>query len=147
MGEKADGSTTIAASAADVMGVITDFEAYPDWSGMKSAKILKKDNQGRGIEVAYEVEAPVVGKASYTLAYKYAANDGGCSWTTKEIEGKIKDIKGEYALEELDEDETNVTYRVEIDLDVPLPGFMKRQGAKQIVSQALSGLKKRVESR
>jgi hypothetical protein len=92
-----------------------------------------------------EVKAPVIGEVRYVLAYSYKANNTGVSWTSKEIEGGIKDITGEYELEELDADETKVTYRMTIDLKMKLPGFVRRQGEKAIVDGALKGLKKRVE--
>jgi len=145
MADKTEGSITIAAPAADIMEVITDFESYPEWNDVKSTKVLKKDGQGRGTEVAYVVDAPMIGTLTYTLSYSYAAGDGGCSWTTKEIEGKVKDIQGEYALDELDEDETKVTYRVAIQLGISLPGFLKKQADKQIIKNGLDNLKKRVE--
>jgi hypothetical protein len=143
--DKTEGSTTIAASAADIMEVIGDFESYPEWNDVKSTKVLKKDKEGRGTEVAYVVDAPMIGELKYTLAYSYAANDGGVSWTTREITGKVKDIQGEYALDELDEDETKVTYRVTVQLGISLPGFLKKQADKQIIKQGLDNLKKRVE--
>lgn len=145
MAERTEGSTTVAASAEDVMEVITDFESYPEWLDVRSTKVLKRDTQGRGKEVAFELKAPVVGDVTYTLEYSYAPRNGGCSWTTKEIEGGIKDIQGEYELEELDADETRVTYRMSIELGMKIPGFLRKQGEKQIVKQALENLKKRVE--
>ena len=145
MADRTEGSTTIAASAADIMVVITDFESYPEWNDMKSVNVLNRDVQGRGTEVAFEVDAPMIGELKYTLAYSYGANDGGVSWTTKEITGKVKDINGEYALDELDEDETKVTYRVTVQLGISLPGFLKKQADKQIIKQGLDNLKKRVE--
>jgi uncharacterized membrane protein len=143
--EQTEGSITIKASAEDVMAVIEDYEAYPKWNELKSVKVLKKDSQGRGSEVEMEAKAPVIGDVRYVLKYSYKASNGGVSWTTKEIEGGIKDIKGEYELEELDEDETKVTYRMTIDLKMKVPGFVRRQGEKTIVDGALKGLKKRVE--
>ena len=41
---------------------------------------------------------------------------------------------------------TRVTYQLEVALGVPVPGFLMRQAAKQIVRSALSDLKRRVES-
>jgi len=145
MADKTEGSTTIAASAADIMEVIADFESYPEWNDIKSTKVVMKDREGRGTEVAYVVEAPMIGELKYTLSYTYSGDDGGVSWTTKEIEGKVKDIQGEYVLDELDEDETKVTYRVAVDLAISLPGFLKKQADKQIIKQGLDNLKKRVE--
>ena len=146
MAERTEGSKTMNASAADIMEAIMDFDSYPDWAGVKSATVAKKDGQGRPAEVAMEVDVPMMGKARYTLQYKYKANDGGVSWTTKEVEeGPIKDIKGEYRLEELDEDETDVSYEVSLELGMKIPGMLRRRGEKEIVKRALDGLKKRVE--
>jgi len=143
--EETEGSITIKASAEDVMAVIEDYESYPKWNELKSVKILKKDSQGRGSEVEMEAKAPVIGDLRYVLKYSYKAGNGGVSWTAKEIDGGIKDIKGSYELEELDEDETKVTYRMALDLKMKVPGFVRRQGEKTIVDGALKGLKKRVE--
>ena len=147
MAETTEGSITIQAPAEDVMAVIEDFEEYPEWNDLRSARILKKDSKGRGSEVEMKLKAPVIGDVRYVLKYSYKANNGGMSWTTKEIEGGITDIQGEYQLDELDEDETRVTYRMQLDLKMKVPGFLRRQGEKQIVDGALKGLKKRVESR
>jgi uncharacterized membrane protein len=146
MAERTEGSITIGASAAQVMDVIADFEGYPEWAGVKSARVVKKDRKGRAGEVEFEVSAPLVGEVLYTLSYHYLPDDAGVSWTTKEIEGNIRDIQGEYLLDELDEDETKVTYSMTLDLALKVPGFLRRQGEKQIVKTALDGLKKRVES-
>ena len=146
MAEKTEGSIKINASAEDIMAVIEDYEAYPEWNDLKSVTVNKKDSQGRGSEVEMAAKAPVLGDVRYVLNYKYKANNGGVSWTTKEIiEGGIKDITGEYELDELDEAETEVTYRMAIDLKMKVPGFIRKQGEKTIVDGALKGLKKRVE--
>src|SRR5262245_27815208 len=109
------------------MAVIEDYEAYPTWNDLKSVKILTTDPQGRGSEVEMEAKAPVLGDLRYVLKYSYKADNGGVSWTTKEIEGGVKDITGEYVLEELDDEETKVTYRMKIDLKMKVPGFIRKQ--------------------
>jgi ribosome-associated toxin RatA of RatAB toxin-antitoxin module len=143
--EQAEGTKTVEASAADIMEVLSDFEAYPDWTDVKKTKVVKTDSKGRATEVWYEVSQFGI-TAKYTLAYKYTASDGGLTWTTKSIEeGPIRDIQGEYVLEELDEDETEVTYRMSLELGTKLPGFIMKRGEKMIIRNALDGLKKRVE--
>ena len=57
----------------------------------------------RATEVAFEVDVPVLGKAAYTLSYQYAPGDTGLSWFTTEARGAIRDIRGEYLLDELSE--------------------------------------------
>jgi hypothetical protein len=39
-----------------------------------------------------------------------------------------------------------VTYRLALDLSIPLIGMIKRKGEKMIIDTALKGLKKRVET-
>jgi carbon monoxide dehydrogenase subunit G len=145
MAERTEGSIDVDATPEEVMEVLLDFEAYPQWSDIRSTTVVKQDSKGRGKEVAFEIKAPMIGDVSYTLTYTYARANGGLSWTTKEIEGGIRDIEGEYELEELEDGTTRVTYRMAIELAMKVPGFLRKQGEKQIVKQALEGLKKRVE--
>ncbi len=143
--EQAEGTKTIDAPASDIMEVLVDFESYPEWTDVKSTKVMNTDSEGRPTEVWYEVSQFGI-TAKYTLSYDYAEDDGGMTWTTKSVEeGPIKDIQGEYVLEELDEDETEVTYRMTLDLKTKLPGILMKRGEKMIIRNALDGLKKRVE--
>ena len=143
--EQAEGTKTVEASAANIMEVLVDFEAYPDWTDVKKTEVVKTDKQGRPTEVFYEVSQFGI-TAKYTLTYKYTADDGGMTWTTKSVEeGPVKDIRGEYVLEELDADETEVTYRMSLELGTKLPGFIMKRGEQMIIRNALDGLKKRVE--
>jgi carbon monoxide dehydrogenase subunit G len=145
MAERTEGSTEINASPGDVMEVLKDFESYPEWAGIKKVEVKKKDSKGTPKEVYMEVSQMGM-EAKYTLSYTYAAKDGGMSWTTSEASGALKDLQGEYVLEE-DGDGTKVTYKMAIEPAVKIPGFLKRQIEKQVVNTALGGLKKRVESR
>jgi len=143
--EQAEGTKTVEASAAALMEVLVDFEAYPEWTDVKKTEVLKTDDQGRATEVFYEVSQFGI-TAKYTLTYEYTPDDGGMTWTTKSVdEGPIRSIEGEYVLQELDEDETEVTYRMTLDLKTKLPGILMKRGEKMIIRNALDGLKKRVE--
>jgi carbon monoxide dehydrogenase subunit G len=143
MAEETEGTTEIAASPAEIMEAITDFDSYPEWAGVKSAEVKKRDAKGRPAEVAMQV-SQMGFEAKYTLAYTYAPKDGGVSWTTKEASGAVKDIKGEYALEPAG-DTTQVTYRLTLELGISLPGFLRKTAEKTVINTALGGLKKRVE--
>lgn len=143
MAEETEGTISIDADPAEVMGVIADFEAYPDWSDADRVEVLARDRRGRGTEVAYEVS--LMGfTASYTLSYKYRPGNSGVSWTTARAEGAVKDIRGEYLIED-DDGKTRVTYRLAVELAIPVPKLMRRKGARRAVETALVGLKRRVE--
>ena len=144
MAEQTEGSILIQATAAEIMDVLTDYEAYPEWADVKSATVLERGEGGVGTKVAFEVDVPVLGRAEYTLAYRYAPGDAGMSWVSTEARGSVTNITGEYLLDEL-EGETTVTYRLAVELGVLLPGFVRTQGAKRVIDNALEGLKRRVE--
>jgi ribosome-associated toxin RatA of RatAB toxin-antitoxin module len=145
MAERAEGSTEVAATASAVMAVVADFEAYPDWvANLEQVEVLARDRRGRGTKVAFRLGTPW-GDQRYTLAYRYQPRDAGVSWSY--VEGSLKDLSGAYGLEPSGDATTRVSYRLELDLGRPIPGFLMRQATKQIVRSALSDLKRRVESR
>jgi ribosome-associated toxin RatA of RatAB toxin-antitoxin module len=145
MAEHAEGSTEVHATAAEVMAVVADFEAYPDWVGnLEEVEVLARDRRGRGTQVAFRLGTPM-GEQAYTLAYRYQPRDAGMSWTY--VEGTLEDLAGSYTLEPAGDGGTRITYRLEVALGMPLPGLIRRQAAKQIVRSALGDLKRRVESR
>jgi ribosome-associated toxin RatA of RatAB toxin-antitoxin module len=125
--------------------VVIDFERYPNWArDVKQATIVERDDQGRGAHVAYR--AAGLGKSfRYTLAYDYTNAPASISWSLAEGEG-LSSLDGTYRFEP-DGDGTRVIYDLEIELAVPLPGFMKRRAAGLIMGTALRELKKEIESR
>ena len=144
MAEHAEGSTEVFATPAEVMAVVADFEAYPEWvAGLEEVEVLARDRRGRGTRVAFRLRTPL-GEQAYTLAYRYQPRDAGVSWTY--VEGTLDDLAGAYTLEPGADGATRVSYRLEVALGMPLPGLVKRQAARQIVRSALSDLKRRVES-
>jgi len=145
MTEHTEGSIVIEAPAAEIMDVLTEYEAYPEWADVKSASVLERGEGGLAKKVAFQVDVPLLGKASYTLAYRYAPADAGLSWVTTEARGSVSNISGEYLLTEIDDRKTKVVYRLNVELGVLLPGFVRTQGAKRVIENALEGLKRRVE--
>src|SRR5258706_16460229 len=128
MAERTEGSIVIEAAPSAIMADIMDFENYTEWSNeIKKTEVLERDDAKRGKRVAFVVEAPVVGKSEYTLDYTYAPSDAGCSWDWVEGKGAVKRMTGEYVLEPSAEGRTKVTYRLEMEIGIRLPGFIKRQ--------------------
>ena len=144
MAEHAEGAIEVDATPAEVMAVVADFDAYPDWvANLEQVQILARDRRGRGTRVAFRLRTPL-GEQTYTLAYGYQPRDAGVSWTY--VEGTLEDLAGSYTLEAAADGTTRVTYRLQVALGTPLPGLVKRQAARQIVRSALGDLKRRVES-
>jgi ribosome-associated toxin RatA of RatAB toxin-antitoxin module len=145
MAENTEGTTTVEAAPVEIMAVINDYAAYPEWAGVKTAEVLALYDDGSPAEVRMSV-SQLGFDATYTLAYDYPADGVGVSWTTVEASGAVRDIRGEYALEPLDDGSTEVTYRLSLVLAVALPGLIRRRAEKQIINTALGGLRKRVEA-
>lgn len=143
MADRTEGTIEIEAPASEVMDVISDYAAYPEWSDVEAAEVVETGDGGRPTKVAFRV-SQMGFDAEYTLAYEYAPGDGGVSWTTVEASGALKDVQGEYILEDRG-DTTRVTYRMSAELSMPVPGLLRRQGEKRVVKTALEGLKRRVE--
>lgn len=145
MAERTEGSTEVAATPAAIMEVLLDYDAYPEWAGVKTAEVVERDSKGRPSRIAMTI-SQMGFDAAYTLQNAYAPRNGGFSWSTLEASGAVKDVQGEYVLEP-SADGTKVTYRLALELGISLPGFLKRQAAKQVITAALGDLKKRVEAR
>ncbi|HVE75800.1 MAG TPA: SRPBCC family protein [Actinomycetota bacterium] len=141
MADTGSESIEINASAEKILAVVADIEAYPEWMpAFHDARVLETDASGRPSRAQFEVDAKIK-VVDYVLEYEYP--DGGVSW--KSVEGNVKEIAGSYALEESD-GSTKVRYTYSIDAGFPIPGFLRKQGVKVMVSSALNDLKRRAES-
>ena len=144
MAERATEQILINATPAELLSVLLAFERYPDWAAdIKDVNVLERDDEGRGTLVAYRAAA-MGQSARYTLAYDYSDIPNSMSW--KLTEGSImRVLDGSYTFEAQDVG-TLVTYHLEVDLIVPIPGFVKRRAQGKIMGTALRELKKFVES-
>ena len=143
MADQASSSITVDAAPADVMAVIADFAAYPEWAGfIKTAEVLSTGPGGRADKARFVVDAGVM-KADYTLRYTYSG-DERISWELES--GSLKENAGSYALADQG-GSTHVTYSLTIDTGIPMLGMFKRKAEKVVMDTALKELKKRVESR
>jgi uncharacterized membrane protein len=143
--ELAEGTVEIEASLEEIVEVIEDYESYPEWADVTSVAVRARGEGGRATEVSFEVDVPVLGKASYTLAYAYAPGDTGISWVSREAHGALREVRGEYLLNELDDESTRVTYRLGVELGPLMPAFLRAEGQKRVIENALERLKRRVE--
>ncbi|NYJ07649.1 SRPBCC family protein [Petropleomorpha daqingensis] len=143
MADQSTQSIVVDAPAADVMAVIADFPAYPQWvAAAKKVEVLEDGPGGRAQRVHFVLDAGAV-KDDYVLDYTWDG-DRQVSWTL--VQGQMqKRQDGSYTLVEKD-GSTEVTYSITIDLSIPMLGMIKRKAEKVILDTALKELKKRVES-
>jgi ribosome-associated toxin RatA of RatAB toxin-antitoxin module len=143
MADQTESSIVIAAQASDVMGVITDFESYPEWNDeVKLVEVLSVfEDTDLPAEVRFILDAGAI-KDDYVLEYDWVS-DTELRWNL--VRGEIlKTMDGVYLLSTVDGG-TEVSYRLSVDVKIPMIGMIKRKAEKVIIDRALKGLKQRVE--
>ncbi|MEP7091017.1 MAG: SRPBCC family protein, partial [Nocardioidaceae bacterium] len=139
MAEQTTSSIVISADPASVMAVISDFGSYPVWAqGVKKAEpvVLGRGAGDRPEAVYFELDASPI-KDTYTLHYVWHG-DESVTWTL--ADGKmLKGMDGAYVLAHR-EGGTEVTYRLAVDIAIPMIGMLKRKAEKVIIDTALKGL-------
>lgn len=142
MGQKVSDSVHIDATPDEVLAVILDLESYPEWSeDVKAVEVLSTDDQGRPDQAHFDVDARVA-QVDYVLQYDYdSAPDVAWGLHSGEV---LTQLDGAYVLEEM-AGGTRVTYSLDVDIAMPVPGFLKKRAAKTILDTGLRGLKGRVE--
>lgn len=126
---------------------VHDFESYPEWAAdIKATEIVERDDQGRATTVTYRAAA--MGRSTtVTLQYDYSEAPSRLTWSL--IDGDLlRRYNGAYDLEPSSDDpsQTVLDYELEVDLIVPLPGFVKRRAEARIIKAALPDLKDYIES-
>src|SRR3954452_19130546 len=144
MAERATEQIVIDATPDELLGVLLDFERYPTWAAdIKDVEVRERDDEGRGSLVGYRAAA-MGQSARYTLAYEFSDIPSSMSWKLGEG-GMMRVLDGSYTFEAQDGG-TLVTYHLEVDLIVPIPGFVKRRAEGKIMGTALRELKQFVEA-
>jgi ribosome-associated toxin RatA of RatAB toxin-antitoxin module len=141
--QRATESIMVNASPEVVYRVVTDFANYVNWTtDLKKIEILEYDVDGRPLEV--EFRAAAFGRSTtYALRYDYSRAPEQLSWvqTTGDL---TETMVGQYRFEASGAG-TKVTYDLEVELQVPIPSFVKSRAAQRIQSQALRELKAQAE--
>lgn len=144
--EQATERMVMRASPARCFAAVTDFDSYADWAAdIKSVEVAERDEQGRATKVAFRAAA--FGRSTtYTLAYDYAKAPEQLSWA--QVAGDLTSrLDGTYLFEAAGNGDTEVVYHLDVELRVPIPGFVKRRAEGRIIHTALQELKARVEDR
>ncbi|MEK4240588.1 SRPBCC family protein [Janibacter sp. FSL W8-0316] len=148
MADSTRSSTVVDASPGEVLDIIADLEAYPEWAKeIRQVEILTEDGDGWPDTASFSLDAGPI-QDTYTLDYTWdVAEDGQgvASWTLVEAT-MLKAMDGSYTLSATADGGTEVIYELTVDLKVPMLGMLKRKAEKVIVDTALRDLKKRAEA-
>lgn len=147
MADRTESSIDIAASPGEVLDVIADFPSYPDWATeVKKVTVLTEEGDGWADQVEFTLDAGAI-KDTYVLDYDWDVKTNGTgvvSWSLVQA-NVLKAMNGSYTLASSRKDQTTVTYRLAVDVKIPMLGMLKRKAEKVIIDTALKELKKRVE--
>jgi len=140
--EQTESSIIVDATPAEVLAVIADLPAYPQWSeGITKVTVLT-EAAGRPTTARFELSSGPI-RDIYELAYTWDG-DEAVHWHL--VNGDmLRAMDGSYILRAI-EGSTEVRYRLAVDVKVPMIGMIKRKAEKVIIDTALKGLKARVES-
>jgi len=147
MAERTESNTLIRSGPGAVLDVIADFDSYPEWaSEVKKVAVISEDGDGWANQVEFTLDAGAL-KDTYVLEYDWDVAEDGTgviSWTLVSAH-VLKAMNGSYTLE-VSGASTAVTYRLSVDVRIPMLGMLKRKAEKVIIDTALTALKKRVEA-
>ena len=148
MADEGRGEIDVPAPVADVWDVVCDMAEYPAWMGdVKHVAIQDTDDLGRPSVVEFRVGGFGV-TVGYTLAYRYD-HHRSVGWELVRS-NELRRMDGEYTFDEVGtaaDPVTHVTYRLTVDLKIPVIGLVKRRAERVVIHHALSGLRDRVASR
>jgi ribosome-associated toxin RatA of RatAB toxin-antitoxin module len=136
-------STESTASPEEVFAVAVDLARYPEWAaGVNAVEVLETDARGRPARARFEIEG-FVKRISYELRYDYDEPRRMEWWAVPGDD--IREMHGSYEFNPLEGGGTEIVYALRVEPAFTVPGFLRRQAEKQIVSSALRGLRRRAE--
>ena len=133
----------IEASPEEILDVIADFEAMPEWSEPhQSAEILSTGDDGRPNQVKMRVKTAGI-TDEQVVAYTWSDNE--VTWTLVKS-GQQKSQDGKYTLSPQGDngEATLVKMEISVDPNVPLPGFVLKRAVKGTIDSATKELRNRV---
>ena len=140
--KRAERQVVVQGTPQQCFDALLDFESYPDWQkAVKDCEVLTRDPSGRGKEVHFEIDA-MVRRISYTLDYSYE-EPHLITWDF--LEGDVRDIDGEFVLEDQGDGTTLATYGLRLEAGVWMPGKIQSLLSDQVMQRSVEDLKTRVE--
>jgi ribosome-associated toxin RatA of RatAB toxin-antitoxin module len=132
----------IGASPQACFDALTDYERLPEWQGaVCAARVLERDERGRGTVVEYEIDARVK-HVRYRLRQVY---DEPRRLGSEYLGGDFRDFAGEWRFEPRSGGRTHAELDLRIDPGRFVPGPLRAVIADAVMRRALADLKRHVE--
>ncbi|BBX95043.1 SRPBCC family protein [Mycobacterium lacus] len=140
MAVKDSREVVIEATPKEILDVVADVEAMPEWSSIhESAEVLERDERGRPRRARMKVKTAGV-TDEVVLAYTW--RDDGVTWTQESAKAS-RSQEGGYTLTP-EGDKTRTKFDLKLDPSVPLPGFVIKRAIKGVLELNTDGLRQRV---
>jgi ribosome-associated toxin RatA of RatAB toxin-antitoxin module len=124
--------------------VVTDYESYPRFfTDFAAVRILEKKGDTWTVEFKVGVPIPMVKEVSYVLAITNDAAGLKTRWTF--VRGQaVSDSKGGWTFTQTP-DGTKVDYEAQMEVNVPLPGFVKSKIQDLVLSKSIATMMDQLE--
>ena len=130
----------VEATPEQILEVIADVEATPTWSPQyKKAEIIESYDDGRPKQVKMTIKTAGI---TDDLLVEYVWTDHSAAWSLLSATS-LKSQEGRYTLTP-DGDKTKLRFDIEVDLLIPLPGFLLKKAMKGAMETATDGLREQV---
>lgn len=141
--KRAERQIVVEGSPQQCFDALADFDSYPAWqSAVKDCEVLSRGDDGRARRVSFEIDAKVK-TVSYTLDYSYE-EPSRVAW--RYVEGDVKDVDGDFTLEDQGDGTTLATYSLRLDAGMWLPGPVSSMLTDGVMQRSVEDLKARVEA-
>ena len=132
---------TIEAGIPEIMEVLADVKSLVDWSDAhRAVEVREADDDGWPILVWEKISQFGVADE---MVVRYEWYDGEVTWSLVES-GSQKLQNARYTLEDNGDGTTKVTFDLEVDLKIKLPGMVVKKAQKHIAELATKGLRTEV---
>jgi len=139
MSDITSGTVSIDAPLSEVQKLLFEIGAYPTWSkAIKSVEVLSSDAEGRVASARLVVDAGMM-KDKVVLDYDWSKAPDQLSFSLSDAD-ILTAMDGTYLIAG-DEENTSVTYSLNVELSMPLPAMMRHKAEQTVIDTALGQLK------
>jgi ribosome-associated toxin RatA of RatAB toxin-antitoxin module len=141
---------TLTAPPHQVLVVLTDFAAYPQWwPGCLRADLIGGEAPSRyDVAFTFDTHTPI-GKIDVTIRFDVVADGSAIRLTA--LDGPLKDLEGDgWSLAPADGGATDARYELSGEMETGLPGFVERPFAAKarefLIDAPVAALRSRIAS-
>jgi uncharacterized membrane protein len=144
MSDLSSGTIIIDAPIGEVQGALFELAKYPEWStSIKSVEVITSDEQGRLTTGKFVIDAGMM-KDRVTLDYDWSETPAKLSFSFNDAD-LLTGMEGSYSIKKIDEETTEVTYEMGVEISMPIPAMMRKKAEQATIDQALQQLKSHLE--